>query len=198
MRLDKCPYCGTSHVDTDVQLEQLLDTTKAGFSWRIVRCKNPTCKKLVLAFIGEGGAVMGIYPPGSFELDSNIQIGQEIRDDFKEAGLCLAAGCYKASMVMSRRVLQRCLKEQGCTQRNLIEAIDYAIKENILRKPFHKVATEIRQYGNLGAHPDDEQLANASQENAKQILDFVRLLIHDFYEVPAAAENLRQAREGES
>lgn len=79
-----------------------------------------------------------------------------------------------------------------------MDAIDYAVKEGILRKPFHKVATEIRQYGNLGAHPDDEQLANVNEINAKQVLDFVRLLIHDFYEVPAAAENLRQAREGNS
>ena len=139
-----------------------------------------------------------IYPLGSFDLDSNIRIGQEMRSDFREAGLCLAAGCYKASMVMSRRVLQRSLKEQGCTQRNLVDAIDYAVKEGILRKAFHKVATEIRQYGNLGAHPDDEQLTNVNEKNAKQILDFARLLMHDFYEVPAAAENLRQARENNS
>jgi hypothetical protein len=195
MRLDKCPHCGISHVDTQIQLEQLLDINNTGISWRIVRCKNPTCNRLVLVFIGQGGTIMGIYPPGSFELDPNIQISQDIRDDFKEAGLCLAAGCYKASLVMSRRVLQRCLKEQGCTQRNLIDAIDYAVKEGILRRHFHKLATEIRQYGNLGAHPDDEQLVNANEKNAKQVLDFVRLLIHDFYEVPAAAENLRQARE---
>jgi len=167
------------------------------FFWIVVRCQNPRCRRLILVSEDQG-IVKGIYPPGSFDLDSVIQIDQEIRSDFKEAGLCLAAGCYKASMVMSRRVLQRCLKEQGCAQRNLMDAIDYAVKEGILRKPFHKVATEIRQYGNLGAHPDDEQLANVNEINAKQVLDFVRLLIHDFYEVPAAAENLRQAREGNS
>ena len=197
MRLDKCPHCGTSHVESAVQIEQPLDSSDASFSWIVVRCQNPKCRRLVLVFEDQG-VVKGIYPPSSFELDSNIQISQEIRDDFKEAGLCLSASCYKASMVMSRRVLQRCLKEQGCIQRNLTDAIDYAIKEGILRKPFHKVATEIRQYGNLGAHPDDEHLVNVNEENAKQVLDFVRLLIHDFYEVPAAAENLRQAREGEN
>jgi len=195
MRLDKCPHCGTSHVESVIQLEQLLDPYKADFSWRVVRCNNPKCNRLVLAFMGQAGSVLGIYPPGSFDLDPNIPISQEIRDDFKEAGLCLSASCYKASMVMSRRVLQRCLKEQGCTQRQLVDAIDFSINEGILRKPFHKVATEIRQYGNLGAHPDDEQLVDIDENKAKQVLDFVRLLIHDFYEVPAAAENLRQARE---
>ena len=197
MRLDKCPHCGTSHVESVIQLNQLLDPSDASSSWIVVRCQNPRCNRLVLVSEDQG-IIRWIYPPASFDIDPSIQIDQEIRDDFRESGLCLAAGCYKASMVMSRRVLQRCLKEQGCTQRQLVDAIDYAVKEGILRKPFHKIATEIRQYGNLGAHPDDEQLANVNEKNAKQVLDFVRLLIHDFYEVPAAAENLRQAREGES
>ena len=98
-------------------------------------------------------------------------------------------------MVMSRRALQRCLKEQGCTQHNLVNAIDEAIKQNILRKTFHDVAHEIRQYGNLGAHPDDDQLLNASRENAEQILEFVRIIIHDFYEIPAAVAKLRHKRQ---
>ncbi len=97
-------------------------------------------------------------------------------------------------MVVSRRVLQRCLKEQGCDQRKLVNAIDAAMKQNILRTPFHPIATEIREYGNLGAHPDDDQLANATRGNAQQILEFARLLIHDFYEVPAAASKLKRNR----
>lgn len=197
MRLDKCPHCETKHIESDIQLNQLLNPSDVSFSWIVVRCRNPKCQQLVLVSEDQG-VIKNLYPLGSFEIDITIQVDQEIRSDFKEAGLCIGAGCYKASMVMSRRVLQRCLKEQGCMQRNLTDAIDYAIKEGILRKPFHKIATEIRQYGNLGAHPDDEQLVNVNEKSAKQVLDFVRLLIHDFYEVPAAAESLRQAREGES
>ena len=196
MLLDKCPHCGTSHVHAAEQFNQQSDPEqKPTENWYVVRCQNPKCKKLLLVII-DSGSIKSSYPAGSFELDQSLSIGQEIRDDYREAGLSLSAGCYKASMVMSRRVLQRCLKEQGCKQRQLVDAIDYAIKEGILRKPFHQVANEIRQYGNLGAHPDDEQLINVNEKNSKQVLDFVRLLIHDFYEVPAAAESLRQAREG--
>jgi len=198
MRLDKCPHCETSHVQTQPRFEEAFDSQSNEIIWRFVRCQNPECRRLILVVI-KNGVVENIYPTSSFELDSTVQISQEIRDDFREAGLCLSAGCYKASMVMSRRVLQRCLKEQGCTQHKLVDAIDYALKQGILRKPFQRIATEIREYGNLGAHPDDEQLTNVDAIKAKQVLDFARLLIHDFYEVPAAAENLRQAREeGES
>ncbi len=110
--------------------------------------------------------------------------------------LTLESGVLELTLeFMSRRVLQRCLKEHGCTQHNLVDAIKYAGDQNILRKAFHAVAEEIRQYGNLGAHPDDDQLANANRENTAQVLEFARLIIHDFYEVPAAAGKPRQNRQ---
>ena len=117
-----------------------------------------------------------------------------IVEDFQEAGVCLDAGCFKASLVMSRRALQRCLKAQGCTQHRLVDAINHAIQNSILRKPFETLAEEIRQYGNLGAHPDDDQLENATRESVYQVLEFVRLLVHEFYEVPASAELLKRNR----
>ena len=196
MLLDKCPHCNASHVQAN---QRFRDQFKAGVDnvlWDVVRCQNPTCTKLVLAVLGASG-VQKIYPSANFELDESINIAAEIREDFQEAGNCLGADCYKASMVMSRRALQRCLKENGCTQRNLVNAIDHALEHNILRPAFRPIAEEIREYGNLGAHPDDEQLSNVTRENAQQILDFVRLIIHDFYEVPAAAVKLRQGRGGQ-
>ena len=69
-----------------------------------------------------------------------------------------------------------------------------AVNNNILRKAFHDLANEIRQYGNLGAHPDDEQLQNANRDSASQVIEFARLLIHEFYEVPATAIKLRKDR----
>ncbi len=68
------------------------------------------------------------------------------------------------------------------------------IANNILRKSFHPLAEEIRQYGNLGAHPDDDQLSNANHDNAHQVLEFARLLIHEFYEIPASAQKLKASR----
>jgi len=141
------------------------------------------------------GEISGIYPPGSYELDSTISINEEIRNDFREAGLCLAAGCYKASMVMSRRLLQRCLKDQGYEEYRLADAIDHAMKNGTLRKPFHEIATEVRHYGNFGAHPDDDQLATIGKDEASLIIDFSRLLIEEFYEIPAAAQKLRKNRQ---
>lgn len=193
MLLKKCPHCNTSHVQTNERFVEKAEIGKDLNLWYVVRCQNPHCRRLVLMVTSQG-KLLDVYPVGTFELDSLVPIADEIRADFREAGLCLGAGCPKASMIMSRRVLQRCLKEQGCAQRELLSAIDHAIQQDILRKPFHPIATEIKEYGNLGAHPDDDQLTNVTRENAQQILDFARLLIHDLYEVPAAASKLKQSR----
>jgi len=194
MLLKRCPHCATAHVHATERFAEHQEGSDPVVQWRVVRCQNPRCDRLILALVTASGEITRLYPAGTFELPDEAPIAKEIRDDFREAGLCLGAGCYKASMVMSRRALQRCLKEQGSDQHNLVDAIDHAVKTNILRKSFHDLATEIRQYGNLGAHPDDDQLSNATHENAEQILEFVRLLIHEFYEVPAAAAKLKGRR----
>lgn len=195
MIIDQCPHCGTQHVQTADRYSDTFTPSAAHPAWKVLRCQNDKCQSLVLAIMRAPNVVEKIYPIGKFELDVNASIPQEIRDEFREAGLCLGTGCYKASLVMSRRVLQRCLKEQGCAQRNLVDAINHAKSEGILRSSFHAIADEIREYGNLGAHPDDDQLSNANQDSAQQVLDFTRMLIHEFYEVPQSIDRLRRNRQ---
>jgi len=194
MVLDQCPHCGVRHVQTTARFSEPLNARTQAVVWRLERCQNQACQHLVLVQVAHSGEIQQIFPFAAYELDSKATIPAEMRDDFREAGLCLGAGCFKASLVMSRRVLQRCLKEQGCTQNQLIDAVDHALKNNILRRAFHPLAEEIRQYGNLGAHPDDDQLASANRESAHHVLEFARLLIHEFYEVPASAALLKQNR----
>lgn len=196
MILDQCPHCGVRHVQTQQRFADTVDPHTGTVSWFLERCQNTSCEKLVLVEIdSNNGQVLGIFPFVSYQLDTNASIPAPTAEDFREAGLCLGAGCFKASLVMSRRVLQRCLRDQGCDQRNLVDAIDAAVKGGVLRKAFHPIAEEIRHYGNLGAHPDDDQLTNANRDSAHQVLEFARLLIHEFYEVPARATQLKQKRQ---
>jgi hypothetical protein len=97
-------------------------------------------------------------------------------------------------MTMSRRVLQRCLKQQGFSEKTLEKQIDAAKADGTIPKRYHSLADEIRKYGNIGAHPDDDNLALATAENAQHLLEFVNLLIHEFYELPAKADALMRQR----
>ena len=194
MILEQCPHCGIHHVQSAVAFNQPLDANNGARLWQGVRCQNANCRKLVLVDLQNTGAINRVFPFAEYELSPTAPIPAEVRNDFREAGICLGAGCYRASLVMSRRVLQRCLSDQGCAQNKLVDAINAAITGGILRKAFHPLAEEIRQYGNLGAHPDDDNLAAANQTSAHHVLEFARLLIHEFYEVPASAAALKDLR----
>lgn len=192
MIIEQCPHCQVMHVQA---AEQFTARSHPSYTttWTVVRCQNSKCLQLSLVD-SASGAQQVVYPLGKYELDPDLPISAEAREDFREAGQCLVARCYKASMVMSRRSLQRCLKEQGCTQKLLVDQLNYAMAHDLLRKAFHPLAEEVRQYGNLSAHPDDEQLCNVSRDAAQHILDFTALIIHEFYEVPASAAKLKAGR----
>ncbi len=194
--IDQCPHCGVRHVQTKEEAS-LGFAPSLPIVWKALRCQNPACHKLVLAVghhVQNKFEIATTYPARKYGLDPNLPVSQEIREDYSEAGTALNAGCFKSSMVMSRRALQRCLKEQGCTQRNLVDAIDHAIKNAILRPALHQLAEEVRRYGNLGAHPDDDQLQNATRQNAQHVLEFLDLIVRDFYEIPAVAARLKKNR----
>jgi hypothetical protein len=191
MFVETCPHCGKNHVAYSSDAHARVTPNE---NWHLGRCQNPDCGRVALIQIANS-IVKVLYPLGSYTLNSSAQISQAIRDDFQEAGQCLAAGCPKASMVMSRRALQRILKEQGCGQHNLVDAIDHAIKQGIVRKQWHPMLEEIRKFGNLGAHPDDDQLVNCTPQNAGTLLGFVRHLIEELYELPHRAGQLKFMRE---
>lgn len=195
MLIEKCPHCEVVHVQTNVEW---FGEDQAG-NWRVLRCQNPDCGKFIFACIqgghgGRGGWIINMYPLVNFQLDANLEISQEIRREFEEAGKDLANGCYCSSMTMSRRVLQRCLKDQGHNEKQLAKQLDSAKKEKTLPTRYHSLADEIREYGNIGAHPDDDQVLNVTKESAERLLEFTRILIHEFYELPVQIKQLEQSR----
>ena len=196
MIVERCPHCGTRHVDASVIWQSVLPAEDE--QWWVVACNNAKCRRVILVTTDRAGTQpRRQFPGGRYEIDEHIPVGAEIRSEFREAATCLGAGCYRASLVMSRRALQRILKEQGCPQRNLggdEGALEHAIASGILRKPLHALAREIKEYGNLGAHPDDEQLESADHESAAHVLRFLDLIVGELYEVPDVAQQLTRKR----
>ncbi|MBI3090784.1 MAG: DUF4145 domain-containing protein [Candidatus Tectomicrobia bacterium] len=191
--LHQCPHCKVKHVQTSDLWKGSFATNRQK-QWFIAQCQNPDCGGLILIEI-QGESLERIYPPTSLELDPDLNISTEIRSEYEEASRCLSFGCFLSSMTMSRRVLQRCLKSQGCTQHKLAQQIDHAKQKSILPQRYHALADEIREYGNIGAHPDDDQLSNVTRENASVLLGFVEILIEEFYITPARVNKLQQQRQ---
>ncbi len=190
MILEQCPNCAVRNTSATGVAE--AGGREQGI-WRVYRCENQDCLKLVFIHHKPDGQSFQ-YPAGKFDLPNDPNIPAHVPDEYRQAGTCKAVGCYLASMTMSRRVLQRCLKQQGFDQKTLAQQIDAAKADGTIPKRYHALADEIRQYGNIGAHPDDDQAHLVTADNAKHLLDFVDLLIHEFYELPAKVSAMTKGR----
>jgi len=122
---------------------------------------------------------MGQYPYGHRLGDS---IPRAIRQDIQEAGSCLAINAANACTIMCRRAIERLAKSFN---------IDTKRKEDLrkllqkLRDQGHTDGTlfdalnEIRNWGNIGAHADEEE--SIALDEARRILELVTQAIEYAY-----------------
>ena len=122
MQTIHCPKCGYP-IEISLQrhggypgirLDGTLTCLRDNFRWPI-RIQDDTIR-----FLG-----MGNVEPRTAALDeSSTPIG--LRDDLQEAERALEAECYKASAMMSRRVIQLALEDKGAKGRTLGPVLDHA------------------------------------------------------------------------
>lgn len=114
-----CPRCRVRSVQTTAISRQPVFPRPNAEEWALERCQNPSRQGLILVSALPGrNEPQGVHPAASHDLDPTWPLAEELRRDFREAGACLDAGCFRASLVMSRRALQRCLREQGFSMTN--------------------------------------------------------------------------------
>jgi len=203
--IDQCPHCQVRHVEVAERQHDHWGYNPDGTAsyYLIGHCNNPKCGKKVFLLSRSrmsgnttGKDIFFMYPCYKGHLPDDPKLPEQVQEEFSEAAECSQIGAYLSSMTMSRRVLQRCLKAQGCEQRLLAQQIDAAKSDEIIPKRYHLLADEIREYGNIGAHPDDDKVELATSENAHQLLEFIQILIEEFYVLPAKADALLTKRQG--
>lgn len=155
--------------------------------------KNEQTKKPIGFNLGDA---VFLYPfAGCEALDASI-LPAGVPEEFTECVTCSVVGASLSSMTMARRVLQRCLKDKGHLQHILAQQIDAAKADGTIPKRYHEIADEIRIYGNIGAHPDDDKMSCVTTENCRHLIEFTRMMIEELYILPQKAALLRKNRTG--
>ncbi|MCY3937340.1 MAG: DUF4145 domain-containing protein [Chloroflexi bacterium] len=93
-----------------------------------------------------------------------------LKDDYLEACDVLELS-PKASAVLSRRVLQGVLREQGYASKNLYKQIQAVLdeeSENALPTAMKGTIDYVRRFGNFSAHPDARPI---TEETTLQVID---------------------------
>lgn len=190
-----CPHCGVT-IPVRFEFEGgssglALGSKLQGFTGDyIVPCV--ACEEKIYIVI-QDDVIVDQYPKNVAKVSSDIP--KDIREDFEEADKCLNSGAYKASVAMLRRTLQKSCQEQGANPK---DKLDVQLKDIYTKgkipKPLFDLATEIRFFGNYGAHPQDDMLEEITQEDAQTISEFLLHFFEYIYVTPAKVSRTQAGR----
>jgi hypothetical protein len=167
----KCPHCLVEFY-AEVKWEYLDDDNEGDWAIEKYLCPNPKCLRFILylvqgkasyvTYAGLGKQFNRIYPvnkrilinpKGSGRTPIPPEVPPEFTEDYIEACLVLLDS-PKASAALSRRCLQRILREQaGVKHSDLAAEIQEVLDKNLYPSHIAEIVDAIRNIGNFAAHP---------------------------------------------
>lgn len=193
----KCPHCLVNSLSTPTKV-QLLDDRL--FRWWVYHELCPTCGQAIIYLqqtTKENSFVSDIlaYPRFPARAPLPREVPREFADDYKEACVVLADSA-KASAALSRRCLQRLLREKvGAKAQNLSDEIE----EVLPTLPTHLAAAidDIRKIGNFAAHPQKSthsgEIHDVEPGEAEWALDVLEELFDTYFVQPPRLKAKREA-----
>jgi hypothetical protein len=150
----------------------------------IGQCDNSKCKKIFYAKVDYTGSegdqllfdVIETYP--KYVPTKHESIPECVWSDYLEGCNSFDVKAFKATVIMCRRMLQNVCHDRGAKSKNAKGewiSLRNQIKEAFPEKeyPFiHSIAEKIKYFGDYGAHPQDDNIDDVSEDVSKKILDF--------------------------
>ena len=199
----RCPSCQTSYHAREDEWESagILDgrIEAAEFAWVCFLTLCPKCKGLNILLqyrssIGEDVYSEDvIYPASTGPSGVGPGVPDNLKEEYLEAVRVLDVSA-KASAMLSRRILQTILFEQGYKSRNLDDQISAVLKETdpdkVLPQAIRQTVDAIRNFGNFSAHQQKDkvtsEIIDVEPQEAEWCLEIVSDLFEHYYVRPTA------------
>lgn len=202
-----CPHCGRAFHDTWQKTRVVSYSVEPNSAtdriWDAVATVCPSCTNAIIDLFENHLRVGGgwneeqrlrAYPRNSFRKPTPKEIPKHVANDYEEACAVISIS-EKASAALSRRCLQAVLREQGYSQRDLVQQIDALFRE---QNPLKAIPSGLRQtidlirnFGNFSAHPITDQttlqVIDVEPEEAESCLEILEEVFDHFYVKPALA-----------
>jgi HEPN domain-containing protein len=115
---------------------------------------------------------------------------EAVRDEFTEALRSLNGGNYKAAVVMTRGALQAATRALQAKGSNLYQEIDDLASRSLIPPSVQQWAHEIRDGGNLVAHPEPGK--RIDRQDAEELIELATSIFEYVYVIPAEVARRRQ------
>jgi hypothetical protein len=207
-----CPQCGkqstfelrcTQAVTHETKYAYGIDGQATAIDLQrvvLLQCRHCTQRTVVIEERVQGSSVgirptltpvfyRGIHwwPLPQTQMSSTIP--EAIARTFTEATRALYAECPQAVVIMARRTLEAITDDQGITSGNLAQRLATLATNGTLHPILAEMAREVRMIGNNGAHYDP--IHPVSLDDARDLMNFLRELLHYLYEMPAELQRRR-------
>jgi hypothetical protein len=197
---EQCPTCRTRFSVDNAEMAMI--PSHCGELEQIIEVYAHICpecaQRIVYASISddpEEGATR-IYPPLREQLDFSEYVPPGLLRDFEEARKVLDIS-PKASAMLSRRCLQRLLREQvGLKAKNLDQEIESALLSNLLPSYLADDLDAVRIVGNFAAHPTKSEatgeIVDVEPGEAAWTIEVLEGLFDFCFVAPIKADRRRQ------
>lgn len=213
-----CPRCGASKITFDVLADQCVKPGPPAVheAFSVCRhCGRSTVFQLVVTgslpvsrsggLAGDGGVVNHYVRVGGYVNLSDMwaeqppdDLPEAIERVFREGATCLAVGCFNASATMFRLCVDLATKDllpapNGGTGPNkkqreyLSLRLAWLFDHEHLPERLRRLSNCIKDDGNDGAHQ-----GTLGEKEAKDLLDFTRVLLEHIYTEPARVARAEQ------
>jgi len=196
----RCPAC--RHIGAFEQVAQVSDigwsnvvrgrdggavaeAHKAGM--RI--CPNKECRALVF-WAEDKNARLNVLPPEVIDFDAT-NLPPRILASLEEAIKCHAAGCYKASALMVRRVLEELCEDKNAIGNNLMARIKALGTTVIIPAELLAAADELRLLGNDAAHIEAKTYDQIGAEECSIAIELAKELLKAVYQYTSLVARLQ-------
>ncbi|KRR09966.1 hypothetical protein CQ12_06015 [Bradyrhizobium jicamae] len=160
-----------------------------GFSAGARVCPNNECRGLVQVVLRNGHLIES-YPPETIDFDST-DLPPNILDSLEEAIKSHAAGCYKASALMVRRVLEELCDDKQANGGDLKQRLAKLSQSVVVPKELLDAADELRLLGNDAAHVKANNYNAIGLDESALAIELAKELLKAVYQYTSLVSKLK-------
>ena len=195
----RCPHCSqvgtfppaTSSLHYVKGLKDASKTRGVGLIAVLRVCPNQSCKGIVLTI--SNGDQCRTFPPELIDFDSS-GLPEKLLSTLREAISCHAAGAYRASAMMVRRLLEEVCEECNVVGRDLHARLNALKSKVILPEELFDAMMELKALGNDAAHIDAKNYSSIGKDECEDSIALAKEILKARFQLKGLVDRLKSRR----
>lgn len=194
----RCPHCmhigAFSNVTAGIEWIKNMPLTTSGrvLQGFIRTCPNVKCNGIVFT-VSNGNDIIKVFPSELIDFAAD-NLPSKLLSTLKEAISCHAAGAYRASAMMVRRLLEEICDESDASGKDLHARLVSLRSKITLPEELFEAMSELKALGNDAAHITARNYTKIGKEESEDSIELAKEIIKARYQLKGLVERLRARR----